>query len=208
MRFLSVFILLTSLKTTQLFAFEKGDWLIRGRAIYVKPNDDTTSTTGAVIGSTVSVHSAVMPELDFTYMATKNIGIELILATTEHTLNARGTLEGTKVGSVWLLPPTLIAQYHFFPEENYQPYLGVGINYTLTYNEKTPLAGSKLRINNSVGFAMQAGVDIMINDHWFANLDMKYVTVDVKAVLSGAVSGSAKVDIDPLILGVGIGRRF
>lgn len=191
-----------------LSAFEEGDWLIRGRAIYISPNEDTGSVTGAVVGSKVSVRGALMPELDFTYMATDHIGLELILATAEHNLQGNGALSGTKVGSIWLLPPTLLAQYHFYPTKKFQPYVGAGINYTVIYAEDTPIAGTKLRLDNSVGFAAQVGMDYMINDDWFVNVDFKYICIDTKAKLTGAVAGTAKVDIDPFIFGLGVGRRF
>lgn len=41
-----------------------GDWLIRGRAIAVVPDESSTVT---VIGGEASVNDAIMPELDFSY---------------------------------------------------------------------------------------------------------------------------------------------
>jgi len=52
---------------------EKGDVLVRVRAIVVAPNERSGPVTPAFPGSKVGVSDSVMPEIDFTYMATKHI---------------------------------------------------------------------------------------------------------------------------------------
>ena len=193
---------------SQLSAHSAGDWLVRARAIDVMPVDSTSKQTGAVVGSTISVHSALVPELDISYMVTDNIGLELILATSKHSLHGEGALAGTKIGDTWMLPPTLTLQYHFMPCSCYQPYIGAGVNYTVTYSEDTPLAGTTLSLDNPFGAAVQAGMDVELNDCWFFNLDVKYIWVPTEARLTGTTSGTADVDLNPWVFGAGIGRRF
>ena len=109
-----------------------GDWLIRGRAIAVMPEE---SSTISVIGGEAKVDEAYMPELDISYFFSDNFATELILSTTNHSAQAVGTALGTvDVGDVWLLPPTLTAQYHFAPKTGISPYVGAGINMTLFYD--------------------------------------------------------------------------
>ena len=36
-----------------------------------------------------------------------------------------------KGASTTLLPPTLLLQYHFFPNRRIRPYVGAGVNFTL-----------------------------------------------------------------------------
>jgi outer membrane protein len=63
---------------------------------------------------------------------------------------------------VWLLPPILLAQYHFNPGGKFKPYVGAGINYTIFFNEDDsgaflPNAGltvSDLDLDNSLGWAL------------------------------------------------------
>ena len=62
---------------------KQGDILFRVRGIMVAPNEKSGSILPAFPGEKVSVNNSVMPEVDFTYMATDNIGFELIAATTK-----------------------------------------------------------------------------------------------------------------------------
>lgn len=195
---------------------EAGDVLVRVRGIAVVPNESSGPVTPAFPGATVGVTNAVMPEIDFTYMATDNIGFELILATTRHEISGRGTLAPVgKLASSWVLPPTLTVQYHFAPESRVRPYVGAGINYTIFYSESASsglnaaIGNTRVQLDDSFGFALQAGVDIDIDDRFFANIDVKYVDMDTTARLTtGAAVNRVRVDVNPLIFGIGIGTRF
>jgi outer membrane protein len=91
-----------------------GAFMIRLRAIGVIPLDASSSVS--TIGGHVSTTASAAPEIDFSYFLTDNVALELIAATTQHTLSANGTAVGdVKVGSTWVLPPTLMVQYHFMP---------------------------------------------------------------------------------------------
>ena len=65
-------------------------------------------------------------------------------------------------------------------------------------------------MKSSFGFAVQAGVDFALNDRLFLNLDAKYIDIDTKARLDTTAAGTqrVKVNINPLVLGIGIGTRF
>jgi outer membrane protein len=188
-------------------AFEKGDFLVRVRAIGIIPNDSSGSLS-SIPKSGVEVDSSYSGEVDFTYMFTSNIGTELILATTKHTINGRKALSGTEIGTVWVLPPTLTIQYHFCPCNKFQPYAGIGVNYTTLYHENSSIEDTKLSLNNSWGVAGQVGFDYLFNGCWFFNFDAKYIQLDTKATLKGTVAGHVNVDIDPWVIGIGIGRKF
>ena len=192
---------------SNLHAFECGDFLVRARAIWVDPNDSSGSVN-TIPDSKVRVGSAWTGELDFTYMWTRHIGLELILAATEHEIKGAKALDGIKVGNTWVLPPTLTLQYHFLPECEFQPYLGVGVNYTLFFNKHCSIDDTRLQLSNSWGAAFQAGCDYIFCDCWFFNIDAKYIMMDTRATLRGAVAGHVHVNINPWIFGVGVGRRF
>jgi outer membrane protein len=202
---------------TPAMAAEAGDWLVRARAIGVVPTSESDGITPDLTTGKLQAQPAVVPELDFTYMATENIGFELILATTEHDVKGRGSIAGLgKVADTWLLPPTLLVQWHFLPKSRFNPYIGAGINYTITYGEdasqslESALGGpTKVSLDNSLGWAVQAGMDIGIDDHWFVNVDVKYIDMSMDArIKSGGVTRKDDVDINPIIAGVGIGYRF
>ncbi len=190
----------------------EGDWLVRGRVINVSPNDSTGPVSG-IAGTEAGVDNDVVPELDFTYMLRKNIGVELILGTSKHQVTGtRGAVAGADVGTVRVLPPTLTLQYHFAPDAKVRPYAGIGVNYTYFYSAKAGAglgSGASVKYKSSWGLAAQAGVDIDINNKWFLNLDVKYIDIDTTlTVTGGAVPGVTKVQIDPWVVGIGIGTRF
>jgi outer membrane protein len=198
-------------------AAEAGDWLVRMRAIGVLPTDESDGITPDLTAGKLEAQPAVVPELDFTYMATENIGFELILATTPHDVEGRGSIAGLgKVADTWLLPPTLLVQWHFLPNSRFNPYVGAGINYTITYGEdatrslETALGGpTKVELDNSVGWAVQAGMDVSLDEHWFLNIDAKYIDMSVDArIKTGGTTRKDNVDINPVIVGAGIGYRF
>ena len=182
-----------------------GDILIRGRAIGVLPD---TSSTVQPIGGNVDIGNAVMPEIDASYFVTDNIAFEIIAATTHHSVTDHGSSSGNlDLGSVWLLPPTLTAQWHFLPHADFNPYVGAGINYTIFYGEHAGDSINKIRYDNHVGWALQAGFDYNMGNNWFANVDLKKLFVSTTAHINdNAVV--ANVDIDPWIIGAGVGYRF
>jgi len=194
----------------------QGDWLVRGRLIHVAPNDSSGAVT-TLAGSGVGVNSDSTLEVDFTYMLNPNLGIELVLATTKHDLNGKGTIAALgKIGESGVLPPTLTLQYHFAPRAAVRPYAGVGLNYTLFYSDKSSAAlnaalggPTSVDLSNSLGPALQAGLDVDLSKDWFLNFDAKYIWIDTKATLvTGGTTRTVNVDINPWVFGVGIGRRF
>lgn len=179
-----------------------GDFMVRARAIGVMPDEDASTT----IGGNVSISNDVVPEVDFTYFITDSIALELIAATTTHDVSHSF---GIDLGEVSLLPPTLTLQYHFMPKERLSPYVGAGLNYTFFYNEDAA-AGSpvtSIDYDNAVGYALQAGVDYALTDNWYANIDVKKIFLSTDVSMNGGAI-TADVDIDPWIVGAGIGYRF
>jgi len=184
-----------------------GDWFTRLRALYVLPNDSSGSVN-TIPNSGVSVHPCWTGELDLGFMLTQNLGVELILGTCRNTLMGQKSLAGTKIGTTWLLPPTLTFQWRLFPESILQPYVGAGVNYTLFYGNNCSLSGTSLSLSHSWGPAVQGGVDFFFFQDWLLNLDVKYVWIDTEATLSGATSGRVSVDVNPWLFGVGVGRKW
>ena len=187
------------------------DWtsgfMIRGRGIVVMPDEDSTIRP---IGGHVDISTSVMPELDISYFFTDNLALELILATTPHSAKAKDTAVGNvDVGDFWILPPTLLAQFHLPLNETFKPYVGAGVNYTLTYGEDDDSGGpvTSFKLDNGVGFALQAGIDIFLDEHWALNFDVKHVWLNLDAKLNGGAI-RADIDVDPWIFGAGVGYRF
>ena len=104
-------------------------WQVRLRGVSVQPNEKSNVSA---IGGDVNISNSFIPELDFTYFFNKNVAAELILGTTKHkVVDEKSALGDVDLGSVWLLPPTLTLQYHFYPTKTLKPYVGAGLNYTI-----------------------------------------------------------------------------
>ncbi len=184
-------------------------WQFRLRGIVVTPDE---SADIEAIGGDASISTAFVPEFDITYFFDENWSAELILATTKHDVEAVGTAAGDiDLGSVWLLPPTLTGQYHFTGGD-FVPYLGAGVNLTLFYGVDEGPVADDVEYDTAVGFALQGGFDFMLNDKWFLNLDVKKLflnttaTVDATTALGATVD--ADVDINPWIIGFGVGIKL
>lgn len=177
-------------------AAQESPWMVRARAVYVDMFvTDQTSV------HTLDVTNKTIPEVDISYFFNKNVAAELILTVpqkqTVYTANGR-------LGTFKHLPPTLTAQYHFTNFNGYKPYVGAGLNFTKISNEN--MQGYSLS-NNSVGAALQAGVDIPLTKQVSLNFDVKKVYLKSHVYASGgADAGTLK--LDPVLVGVGVGYRF
>lgn len=193
------------------FALDQGDILVRGGIGYVSPNDDSDAIPGIGAGSGVKVEGDASLAVTLVYMATPNIGVELLGALPfSHDIKGDGTIAGLgKIAETDQLPPTLLAQYYFNTNSGIRPYVGAGVNYTTFFNTKTTgaLTNVGLNLESSWGLAAEAGVDIDINDSWFFNAAVWYMDIDTKAT-AGDGLGSFDVQIDPWVGFVGIGTRF
>ncbi len=190
---------------------EKGDIVVRLRATQVSP-DEKSKLDNATFGanSDLKVDNNTIPELDISYYFTKNIAAELILALgTRHKVEA--DLNGTKVdlGKVNLLPPTLLAQWHFNPDQTFDPYVGAGISYIRAMDNSLSLPNSTdIHISrNNWGGALQAGLDLNLENKWLLNVDVKKIWFDTTVRLDG-VGKIDSLDIDPWVVSVGFGKKF
>ncbi|MCU0733181.1 MAG: outer membrane beta-barrel protein [Hyphomonas sp.] len=202
---------------------DENPWMIRGRVIGVLPDESASlSTSGTPLAGSVDIGDQYVPELDISYFFTDNIAAEIILGVTPHDVSAvnvtvPGALNNARVdlGDVWLLPPTLTLQYHFNTEGRLKPYVGAGVNATFFFNADEGPVADGIEYDPSFGPALQAGIDYDLDGQpggWALNADVKKiwinpdVTVDFTSALGARVD--ADVDINPLVVGVGLGYKF
>lgn len=208
--------------TLEAQAYEAGEILIKLAPVTVAPRDDssTLAINGvSVPGTSASVDPAVSLGFTIGYMVTPHVGIELLGATPfDHTIKESGVGIG-KVGAVKHLPPTLSVQYYPMQSNSkIQPYFGLGLNYTLFFNDNTSSAfdaafgPSNLDLEDSIGWAGQVGLDYQIHDRWLVNFSAWYINIDTKADFSTPTLGAERIDVDvdinPLVLMLGVGYKF
>ena len=170
---------------------------VRVRALGVFPNEDVDSQLNAL---GLKVTEDFTPELDLEYFFLRNLSTELILGVSKHDITSNGSL----LGSTWLLPPTLTVKYHPMPTSLVSPYIGIGVNYVIPFKEKAN-GVTDFNIDNSLGWAAQVGADVALGNNWYANVDLKYLSVETKVRIAGT---KYDLDLNPLVAGLGVGYRF
>lgn len=181
----------------------EGSWMVRGRAVYL--DWDNGQSSGLPLGGSTKVEAENrwIPEIDISYFFTRNIAAELVLT---YPQKIDIDVGGTKQGTIKALPPSLLLQYHFTDLGAFKPYVGAGLNYTRFYKRNNILGGAAEVEKDSFGWTGQVGFDVALNRNWSINVDAKYVKIDTDVKLNGSKIGN--VDLDPWLLGVGIGYRF
>ncbi len=186
------------------FAQSKGDFTVGIGGHNVKP----TSDNGALAGGTlpVEVGDNVRPTITGEYFIADNLGLEVIAALPfTHDIDIKGL---GRIGETKHLPPTVSLQYHFgAPDATVKPFVGAGVNYTWFYSEKTegPLAGSELKLSNSWGAALHAGIDFKVGNGAI-RIDARKIDIDTDVRLDGDELGT--VNIDPIVYGAAYVIKF
>jgi outer membrane protein len=172
------------------------------RALYVYPTESFDKKAEEDTKSKLSLSNNFTPCADLEYFFTNQISTELIAGVTKHTIKSNGN----EIGSTYLLPPSITLKYHPFGDAKFSPYLGAGIEMTFPFNDKLN-NGNKIRIDASIGYALQTGIDIKVDNHLYLNVDYKYLNADTRFRISDA-GPWYKLDMNPHVFGVGVGYRF
>ncbi|AMP17088.1 OmpW/AlkL family protein [Collimonas pratensis] len=181
---------------------QESPWQVRMRVDYLKPANKSNAVGGIGASDRLQVNSKTIPEIDISYFFTQNWATELVLT---YPQKQDVTLDGKKIGSFKHLPPTLTLQYHFLPQAAFSPYVGAGINYTHISNVDL-LGGAGQLDHSSWGLALQAGLDYKLDKNWSLNLDVKKLQIRSDAYAGG--EKISRVQIDPWLIGMGVGYRF
>jgi outer membrane protein len=202
-------------------AYEAGDLLVRVGPTMVNPGDKS----GEVLGNDgVEADDNTQLGLTLSYMLSDSLAVELLAATPfDHDVTGNGDLAGTPIGSLKHLPPTVsILYYPMASDSAFQPYLGVGLNYTLFFdtdmNADTAavldgLLGTgsiNLDVDDSVGLAFKVGADYSINENWGLSAGIYYIDIDTTAILETENLGNIEVDVevDPMVYMLGVNYKF
>lgn len=207
-------------------AHQAGDIIVRAGAITVDPQESSSDIWVGALGMDVAGTKATLDSdtqlgLNFAYMLTNNIGIELLAATPfSHDVGVKGMPGGFaglngKLGSLKHLPPTLsVVYYPLDASSAFQPYVGAGINYTWFFDTKLSSEAegkgfSGLDMKDSWGLAAQVGMDYMLTDNIMLNAQVRYIDIDTTGTTN--IFGDkvkVDVDVDPFVYMVGLGYKF
>lgn len=196
-------------------AHQAGDVIVRIGAVAVDPQESSGNVFvgGTNTGLKVGVDSNTQLGITGTFMLTDNLGIGVLGATPfKHNIQLKGV---GRFASIKHLPPSVTLQY--FPLDNtsaWQPYVGAGLNYTHFFSESLSsgakdMGFSSLSLDNSWGYALEAGMDYKLTDNIYLNAAVWYADISTTAKFkAGTESGKVNVDIDPFVYMLSLGYKF
>ncbi|MDG1582203.1 OmpW family outer membrane protein [Pseudomonas sp. GOM6] len=207
-------------------AHKAGDIIVRAGAITVDPHESSSDIWVGALGTDVAGTKATLDSdtqlgLNFAYMVTDHVGVELLAATPfSHDVGVKGMpgafagLNG-KLGELKHLPPTLSVLYYPLDAASaFQPYVGAGINYTWFFDtelssEAEDKGFSGLDLDDSWGLSAQIGMDYMLTDNVMLNAQVRYIDIDTTGSTSyGGREVEVDVDVDPFVYMIGLGYKF
>lgn len=202
------------LLTPAFVSAQTGSWMGRVRIVSFAPNDSSSEVLDT--GGHLSVGSATSLEVDAAYWLSEQLTVELSATTASLDVAATGgEVDGTAVGSVWATPVSALLQYHLPTLSKLRPYVGAGVNATFFYGvdrsaDLDPIGITDVKYSNSVGLVADLGVDLDLDEHWFANLDIRYMAIssDVEFRVRRITAARVNLDINPWVIGAGVGYRF
>jgi len=172
---------------------------------------------GLPAGSQTSANDNVVPTLAVEYFASDNVSVETICCLTQHKVGGEGAIAGASIlDHVLILPATVTLKYHLNAGA-IKPYVGVGPSVFFYIDEKAAattrsLGGTSVKLDNQVGIALQAGVDVPLGANGFGlSLDAKKYFMNTRLHVfnaAGAEVLTTKHKLDPWVLSGGVSYRF
>lgn len=156
------------------------------------------------------------PTIAAEYFVSPNFSLETICCVTQHDVTGRGGLAGAGlVSNANILPATLTAKLHF-PMGGVKPYVGAGPTYFIFIDEKPgvttrTLGATRQQLNDKLGLALQAGVDIPVNSNGMGvSIDAKryFVSTDARWFAGNMLVLHTRHKLDPWVVSAGLSRRF
>ncbi len=189
-------------------------------ATAVMPDGEITrvdvDTVGLPAGTQTEANDNVVPTVALEYFFTDNFSVETICCLTQHDVDGTTGLPGAElVSDAKLIPATFTAKFHF-DLGSVKPYIGAGPTYFMFIDDEPgaatiPLGVTDFSLSDEFGIALQAGVDVPLNDSGMAlSLDAKRYFVDTTATwfAGNTVAIQTKHKLDPWVVSAGLAYRF
>ena len=223
---------LSSLSLTAMAGqYQAGDLVVRGGVTNIDPNSNKAGVYVEALGGSTSLELAVDSNtqlgLNFVYFYNSNWAVEVLAATPfTHDISIHDSqdisqnvfgvnVDGATLAETTHLPPTVSALYYFDNASNFKPYIGIGINYTIFFDEEfksapKSLGFNDLELDSSFGLSAQLGADYQLDNNWHLNASVRYIDIDTDASfkIGDAIKGSADVEVDPVVVSLMLGYKF
>lgn len=182
-------------------------------------SDVKSTTLNLPAGTDTKANDNYVPTIALEYFVTPQVSVETICCLTSHTVNGAGAISGVNhlIDKVLILPATLTFKYHVNAGP-VKPYVGIGPSYFLVLDSKVgsggtaALGATKADVKSKLGFALQAGFDIPVNDKGMGiSVDAKRYFMKPLATFENAAGTTilkTRHDLDPWVLSAGLSFRF
>lgn len=177
-----------------------------------------TDNIGVPAGTQTKASDNWVPTAAIEYFFTPNISAETICCFTSHHVDGDGAIAGVNhlIDNIMILPATVTLKAHATGLGPIKPYVGAGPAYFIILDSHIgpgglALGATSAKLKSKVGFALQGGVDIAVNDSGLGlSLDAKRYFIRPVATFSDAsgVLLSTRHKLDPWVLSAGIAYRF
>ena len=180
-------------------------WTVVGGYAHQEPTGD-----GTVAGSKADFDGTGAPTLGLAYNFNDNVSVEAWGAADKFEHRVTTAADG-KIATADSQPYALSAQYHFREADaTVRPFVGLGYFQNNFDNEDQdgigPYANDHLGVSTAKGPMATVGVDLNFTPRVFARLDARYLHGGSDIAVNDAKVGDA--DLDPVVVGAGIGVRF
>lgn len=204
----------------------EGKWQIKAFATAILPTGDikkvrfASPAVAAALPANTDARGtdSYVPTVSIEYFVTPSVSFETICCLTRTDVDGTKGIKGaTLIDNINIIPATMTAKYHFGTGSAIKPYVGAGPTYWLMFNERPgatmrSLGATKVHVGNKLGVALQAGVDVPLNERGLGlSLDAKRYFIDRNAKWYGATGAKileTEHNLDPWVLSAGFAWRF
>ena len=165
---------------------------------------------GTIAGSKAEFDGSGAATLGLNYNFTDNFSLEAWGAATRFQHRVTTAADG-KVATVDSQPYALSAQYHFRqPDATIRPFVGLGyFENNINHEDQDnlgPYADDHIGMTTAKGPMATVGMDLNFTPRVFGRIDARYMHGGSDIAVNGAKVGQA--DLNPVVVGAGIGVRF
>lgn len=190
-------------------------WTLRLGAAHVgfSTKADVTVNGGPVPGGDASASSNTTLGFEFSYDLTPQWTARFLAGVPPTTtLTGTGALASAgTLGKVTYGPAAATVTFNLLTDGPVRPYVGAGLNYTIVFKSEDGFI-SDLKARSAFGTVLEVGAEMPLDAGWSLTLDARKIFVKTKAdgtlPAMGGAAAHADVRLDPLVVFLGVGRRF
>ncbi len=207
-------VLVWSIGAAGMAAAQTVEWQYGGRLLYL--NTDASSDMLGDTGYSFDVSSSLGIDFDATVKFSNLFAAEFSIGGSAPRLQAVGgdCCATIDAGRLWLVPLTATVQYHLQIYGPWDPYVGLGFTWIVPFyslSDDLRAAGlTDVSFEGGPGIAAQVGFNYQMDNRWYVNFDLRYLgaSLEARAKTDEEDIPTVDVDINPFVIGLGIGYRF